>query len=53
MCDEPAKAIRTKDSSMVVGLRMLAEARAMPFVSAGSTGALHVGASLIVRTIKA
>ena len=53
MCDEPAKAIRTKkDSSMVVGLRMLAEGKGDAFVSAGSTGALHVGASLIVRTIK-
>ena len=53
MCDEPAKAIRSKkDSSMVVGLRMLAEGKGDAFVSAGSTGALHVGASLIVRTIK-
>ena len=53
MCDEPAKAIRAKkDSSMVVGLRMLAEGKGDAFVSAGSTGALHVGASLIVRTIK-
>ena len=53
MCDEPAKAVRAKkDSSMVVGLRMLAEGRGDAFVSAGSTGALHVGASLIVRTVK-
>ena len=53
MCDEPAKAVRTKkDSSMVVGLRMLAEGKGDAFVSAGSTGALHVGASLIVRTVK-
>ena len=53
MCDEPAKAIRAKkDSSMVVSLRMLAEGKGDAFVSAGSTGALHVGASLIVRTIK-
>ena len=53
MCDEPAKAVRSKkDSSMVVGLRMLAEGRGDAFVSAGSTGALHVGASLIVRTVK-
>ncbi len=53
MCDEPAKAVRAKkDSSMVVGLRMLAEGKGDAFVSAGSTGALHVGASLIVRTVK-
>ena len=53
MCEEPAKAVRTKkDSSMVVGLRALAEGKGDAFVSAGSTGALHVGASLIVRTVK-
>ena len=53
MCDEPAKAVRAKkDSSMVVGLRRLAEGKGDAFVSAGSTGALHVGASLIVRTVK-
>ena len=53
MCDEPAKAVRAKkDSSMVVGLRMLAEGKGDAFVSAGSTGALHVGASLIVRTVR-
>ena len=50
MCDEPAKAVRTKkDSSMVVGLKLLAEGKGDAFVSAGSTGALHVGASLIDR----
>ena len=53
MCDEPARAIRTKkDSSIVVGLNMLKEGKGDAFVSAGSTGALHVGASLIVRTLK-
>lgn len=53
MCDEPAKAVRgKKDSSLVVGLRALAEGRGDAFVSAGSTGALHVGTSLIVRTVK-
>ena len=53
MCDEPARAVRAKkDSSMVVGLRMLAEGKGDAFVSAGSTGALHVGASIIVRTVK-
>ena len=53
MCEEPAKAVRTKkDSSLVVGLKALAEGKGDAFVSAGSTGALHVGTSLIVRTIK-
>lgn len=52
MCDEPAKAIRQKkDSSMVVALRILAEGKADAMVSAGSTGALHVGTSLLVRTV--
>ena len=53
MCDEPARAIRTKkDSSIVVGLNMLKEGKGDAFVSVGSTGALHVGASLIVRTLR-
>ena len=48
MCDEPARAIRSKkDSSIVVGLNLLKEGKGDAFVSAGSTGALHVGASLI------
>ena len=46
MCDEPARAIRSKkDSSIVVGLNLLKEGKGDAFVSAGSTGALHVGAS--------
>ena len=53
MCDEPARAIRQKkDSSIVVGLNLLKEGKGDAFVSAGSTGALHVGASLIVRTLR-
>ncbi len=36
----------------MVGLNMLKEGKGDAFVSAGSTGALHVGASLIVRTLK-
>ena len=53
MCDVPARAIRQKkDSSIVVGLNMLKDGKGDAFVSAGSTGALHVGASLIVRTLK-
>ena len=44
MCDEPARAIRSKkDSSIVVGLNLLKEGKGDAFVSAGSTGALHGG----------
>ena len=53
MCDEPARAVRQKkDSTIVVGLNMLKEGRGDAFVSAGSTGALHVGTSLIVRALR-
>lgn len=53
MSDEPTAAIRgKKDSSMVVGLRMLAEGAGDAFVSAGSTGALLAGAVLIVKRLK-
>lgn len=53
MCDEPALAVRRKkDSTIVRGLEMLKAGEGDAFVSAGSTGAIHVGASLIVRTLK-
>ena len=53
MHDDPVKAVRhKKDSSLVKGLTMLKNGEADAFVSAGSTGALHVGTSLIVRTVK-
>ena len=53
MHDDPAQVIRKKkDSSMVVGLRMLAEDQGDAFVSAGSTGALLSGATLIVKRVK-
>lgn len=52
MCDEPTSAIRNKkDSSMVVGMRLLAQGEGDAFVSAGSTGALLAGATLIVKRI--
>ena len=41
-----------KDSSMAVGFQLLADGKGDAFVSAGSTGALVVGASLIVKRIK-
>ena len=51
--DDPTRAIqRKKDSSMVVGLRMLAEGQGDAFISAGSTGALLTGATLIVKRVK-
>ena len=54
MCDEPARAVRQKkDSTIVVGLNMLKDGKGDAFVSAGSTGALHVGTSLIVRALRA
>lgn len=53
MEDEPTEIIRSKsDSSMAVGLRMLKEGKGDAFVSAGSTGALLVGATLIVKRIR-
>lgn len=53
MCDDPTKAVRhKKDSSMVVGLRLLAEGQGDAFVSAGSTGALLTGATLIVKRMR-
>lgn len=53
MEDPPLSVVRGKDdSSMSVGLRMLSEGKGDAFVSAGNTGALHAGSSLIVRRIK-
>ncbi len=53
MDDDPLSAARGKtDSSMSVGLRLLADGKGDAFVSAGNTGALFTGASLIVRRAK-
>lgn len=53
MCDTPTIAIkRKKDSSMVVGFRMLKENEGDVFISAGNSGALLTGATLIVGRIK-
>ena len=53
MHDDPARVIqKKKNSSMVVGLRMLAEGQGDAFISAGSTGALLSGATLIVKRVK-
>lgn len=53
MEDAPTDIMRAKnDSSMAKGLRMLAEDEGDAFVSAGNSGALCVGATLIVKRIK-
>lgn len=53
MDDAPLSVVREKkDSSMGMGLKMLAEGKGDAFVSAGNTGALHAGSTLIVRRIK-
>lgn len=51
--DEPTALLKAfSDSSMAVGCKLLSEGRGDAFVSAGSTGALVVGATLIVKRIK-
>ena len=53
MHDDPASIIhKRKNSSMVIGLKMLADGLGDAFVSAGSTGALLTGATLIVKRIR-
>ena len=53
MCDDPATAFRKKkDSSLTVGLNLLREGAGDAFVSAGSTGALLSGATLVTKRIK-
>lgn len=53
MHDEPTSLLKAhKDSSMAVAFRTLAEGNADAFVSAGSTGAVVVGGTFIVKRIK-
>ncbi len=53
MHDDPATVVhKRKNSSMVVGLRLLADGQGDAFLSAGSTGALLTGATLIVKRVK-
>ena len=53
MHDDPGSVIhKRKNSSMVVGLKMLADGQGDAFVSAGSTGALLTGATLLVKRVK-
>lgn len=52
MAEPPVAAIRSKkDSSIVVGMKMLKDQRADGFVSAGSTGAVLVGGQLLAGRI--
>lgn len=51
--EEPTEVIKGKsDCSMAVGLKALAEGKGDAFVSAGSTGALVVGATFIAKRLK-
>ncbi len=53
MEDSPVKAIRRKtDSSLVVAMNMLKEDKNSVLISAGNTGALAVGARMILGRIK-
>ena len=53
MEDTPTLAIKhKKDSSMVVGFNLLKEGKADVFISAGNSGALLTGATLLVGRIK-
>ena len=53
MHDDPATVLhKRKNSSMVIGLKMLADGKGDAFVSAGSTGALLTGATLIVKRVR-
>lgn len=53
MTDDAKAVIKGKpDSSMAVGFRLLNEGKGDAFVSAGNTGALTVGATLLTKRIK-
>ena len=53
MEDQPTVAIKhKKDSSMVVGFKLLKEGEGDVFISAGNSGALLAGATLLVGRIK-
>ena len=53
IADDPATAFKVKkDSSLTVGLNLLKDGEGDAFVSAGSTGALLAGATLLVKRIR-
>ncbi|MBP0979769.1 MAG: phosphate acyltransferase PlsX [Oscillospiraceae bacterium] len=53
VCEDPTQILKKySDSSMAVGLSLLSKGEGDAFISAGSTGGLIVGSSLIVKRIK-
>ena len=53
MCDDPATVFRRKkNTSMGLGLNMVKGGKGDAFISAGSTGALLTGATLIVKRVR-
>ena len=53
MAEHPARAVRAKkDSSLVVGCRLVKEGAAAGFFSAGSTGACLAAATLVIGRVK-
>ncbi len=53
MHDDPGTVLhKRKGSSMVIGLKALSDGMGDAFVSAGSTGALLTGATLVVKRVK-
>lgn len=53
MCDDAKSVLKAKsDSSMAIGFKLLNEGKGEAFVSAGNTGAITVGATLITKRIK-
>lgn len=53
MHDDPSTVVHTrKNSSMVLGLKMLADGMGDAFISAGNTGALLTAATLLVKRVK-
>lgn len=53
MHDDPKSVLKAKaDSSMAIGFKLLNEGKGDAFVSAGNTGAITVGATLITKRIK-
>lgn len=53
MEDDPMQAVKNgKETSLIKGLYMLAAGEGDAYVSAGSTGSIVIGASLIVKRIK-
>ena len=53
MEDDPGAVLKEKkDSSMAVGLKLVSEGKGDAFVSAGNSGAITLGATIIVKRIK-